>query len=797
MGGGSRNQCCYLQVLGLGCDTGDTLPSVLLFFDNERYLFNIGEGFQKFTLENKIKSAKLDGIFLTRTTTEAAGGLPGMLLTLADKVFSGNRELSSYKKGGGNFGADFSHTRESFLSVYGPKGMNAFTNCLRTYVNVRDIKLKVKEIGEEEEEAGAQSNGSSGYIGSGSGSSNEGMMFRKHTLVKNSIVEISSVVVDAEENEGEEGEEERYAHADKRQRTDAAEDANGSASASGRQSSSEKDIDVQVTVSMYVVDLCDIPGKFLPKKAIELGVPKGPAFGKLCRGESVMSSYGNFVAPHEVMEASTPGPTTVILDLPTVKHLKSLGRKGVVEHFVSEAKEKESKKIVVIHLSPSEVLNSEEFPKFLSKWPGCTEHIVVRDKDSVNQSIFSSATRLQSELHELHPDFFPLHETSGSSAIQSEKSLLATAAADGVIRGINLLKYHLRPMSKYGSDKSETIIGESCAAEKKRTVVQNLEEKKLHLMTNVITTDNVSKPACVSEASETELEVTFLGTGSAIPSKYRNLSGIYCHLFERGGILLDCGEGACGQLVRRYGANFEAVMTNLKLVWISHIHADHHSGLPSLLRMQNKITKGSGEPLIVVGPRPLRRVLDMYSKIQFVPIDFIDCRQTVSGISGAASAAPGSLGARLDSLGISSLRSVEVIHSCYNCFGVVIEGKQGWKLSYSGDTIPCDAFVKAALGSTIFIHEATFENGLLEEAKAKKHSLAGEAIESGRRANAYRTILTHFSQRYPKIPVIDESYTTSTCIAFDLMTFNLCNIEQLPRVVPDVAFQFESDPPAE
>ena len=61
-GGGGKNQSCYLQVLGLGCDTLDTIPSVLLFFDKERYLFNIGEGFQKFSLEHKIKMAKIDAI---------------------------------------------------------------------------------------------------------------------------------------------------------------------------------------------------------------------------------------------------------------------------------------------------------------------------------------------------------------------------------------------------------------------------------------------------------------------------------------------------------------------------------------------------------------------------------------------------------------------------------------------------------------------------------------------------------------------------------------------------------------
>lgn len=59
-------------------------------------------------------------------------------------------------------------------------------------------------------------------------------------------------------------------------------------------------------------------------------------------------------------------------------------------------------------------------------------------------------------------------------------------------------------------------------------------------------------PECILKSSREEMEVVFLGTGSSQPSKYRNVSGIYVHLFENGGILLDCGEGTYAQLKRRY-----------------------------------------------------------------------------------------------------------------------------------------------------------------------------------------------------------------------------------------------------
>lgn len=59
-------------------------------------------------------------------------------------------------------------------------------------------------------------------------------------------------------------------------------------------------------------------------------------------------------------------------------------------------------------------------------------------------------------------------------------------------------------------------------------------------------------PPCLQGVSREEMEMVFLGTGSSQPSKYRNVSAIYVHLFDRGGVMLDCGEGTYAQLKRRY-----------------------------------------------------------------------------------------------------------------------------------------------------------------------------------------------------------------------------------------------------
>jgi ribonuclease Z len=84
-----------------------------------------------------------------------------------------------------------------------------------------------------------------------------------------------------------------------------------------------------------------------------------------------------------------------------------------------------------------------------------------------------------------------------------------------------------------------------------------------------------------------------------------------------------------------------------------------------------------------------------------------------------------------------------------------------------------------------------------DEAVARNHSTTREAIGVGASAGAYRTILTHFSQRYPKIPVIDEVDTERACVAFDLMSVNLADLPVLPKVLPHLKVLFKDELAAE
>lgn len=136
-------------------------------------------------------------------------------------------------------------------------------------------------------------------------------------------------------------------------------------------------------------------------------------------------------------------------------------------------------------------------------------------------------------------------------------------------------------------------------------------------------------------------------------------------------------------------------------------------------------------------------------------------------------------------LGLCSLRTCVVVH-CPNAFGVTmtINQDQPFKLTYSGDTKPCDTLTELGLNSTLLIHEATMEDELIDDALAKMHSTVSQAIEQGHKMNAKYILLTHFSQRYAKIPRIEKHLTDNVGISFDNMEVVLSDLNDLNMLYP-------------
>ena len=123
-----------------------------------------------------------------------------------------------------------------------------------------------------------------------------------------------------------------------------------------------------------------------------------------------------------------------------------------------------------------------------------------------------------------------------------------------------------------------------------------------------------------------DLKLTFLGTGCAAPSKYRNSSGILINIpsadcMYSNCILLDCGEGVVNQMYALYSGNtvlFDKILLSISLIWISHHHADHHCGVSMLvqtIQTARKRLKSSGagsifQKILLIGSKAVIRYRD-------------------------------------------------------------------------------------------------------------------------------------------------------------------------------------------
>ncbi|XP_039125249.1 tRNase Z TRZ3, mitochondrial-like isoform X1 [Dioscorea cayenensis subsp. rotundata] len=891
---------CYVQILGTGMDTQDTSPSVLLFFDKQRFIFNTGEGLQRFCTEHKIKLSKIDHMFLTRVCSETAGGLPGLLLSLAGM---GEEGMS--------------------VNIWGPSDLNYLVDAMKSFIPNAAMVHTHSFGAMENSDHTTFSNSEAG----------------KHTdpivLIDDEVVRISAILL-RPRNSG--------------KLTDVMNESNVSLLTSlAREHNTDQIHDPLVQCSdnilikkesplkpgdiavLYACELPEIKGKFDPDKAASLGLKPGPKYRELQLGNSVMSDRLNImVHPSDVLGPSSPGPIILLVDCPSGVHIPDLlSAESLKCYYVDSVdQQRECTKTVncIIHLGPASVTKRLEYQKWMERFAHAQHIMAGHEMKNVEIPILRSSARISSRLNYLCPQLFPapslqsLHINGQSLKLDGSCEASSSSICEN-ISAENLLKFHLRPYAQLGLDRSaipsslkttevvNELLSEIPEIVDISTHVSqlwhgNLEENhdalpKDHIdmveepwirESACVPSENMGEqmaaasrndfscpkgswenkvehssevPACLNNISREDMEIILLGTGSSQPSKYRNVSSIFINLFSRGSLLLDCGEGTLAQLKRRFGVKgADDAVKSLKFIWISHIHADHHAGIARVLSLRCQLLKDvPHEPLLVIGPRPLKQFLNAYSRLEDLDVQFLDCRHTTeesleslnlvrnSGkdcspeyadkdyvgeknefprsqkLKSTLFSQSGKMqsfwkrhGSPVDTTtvlpqlmnlkhvlkeaGLETSYSVPVVH-CPHAFGIVLKaavrinnmGKSipGWKFVYSGDTRPCQALIDASHDATVLIHEATFEDNLEDEAIAKNHSTTKEAIKVGTSAGAYRVILTHFSQRYPKFPVFDERHMRNTCIAFDLMSVNVADLPVLPKVLPYLKVLFRNE----
>jgi ribonuclease Z len=299
-------------------------------------------------------------------------------------------------------------------------------------------------------------------------------------------------------------------------------------------------------------------------------------------------------------------------------------------------------------------------------------------------------------------------------------------------------------------------------------------------------------------------ELIFTGTASAVPCKHRNVTGMMLKQSDGRSIVLDIGEGTIGQLLRMKwnesistdqlgddsAFNVNALYDKIKAVWISHPHADHHLGLMRLLK-----DRQCTEKLLIIAPTPLFRFLD---EISVIDPDIhgtyisIDCKDLVGETPQSA------IHQRtIESiLGMTNCRAVPVAH-CAHAYAVILDGTSFGTVVYSGDCRPSTQLAKIAKGADLLIHEATFENGMEADAVLKKHSTIDEALNVGCQMECKCIVLTHFSQRYSKIPPNpskpDDMYPFPIVFAYDCMKLKPHTLFTASKLTPALRLLFADD----
>ena len=234
------------------------------------------------------------------------------------------------------------------------------------------------------------------------------------------------------------------------------------------------------------------------------------------------------------------------------------------------------------------------------------------------------------------------------------------------------------------------------------------------------------------------------------------------------------------------GTQVSMKMLNLKwkkisAIFISHMHADHVTGLPGMLMLSSQVDRT--EPLYIVGPAKLqeyvetqRRILDMYINYE---IRFIAVEPGVvySGDGFSIQAFPlihtkpcygyslveeirkgeffpdkaralgipmGKLWGKLQSGESVTLDDGRVITSDM----VMGEERDGRKISYVTDSLYFESIADYVHDSDILFCEGMFEAALRDTAREKKHMTAREAAMIARDSYSHKLCLQHYSPRY-------------------------------------------------
>ena len=308
------------------------------------------------------------------------------------------------------------------------------------------------------------------------------------------------------------------------------------------------------------------------------------------------------------------------------------------------------------------------------------------------------------------------------------------------------------------------------------------------------------------------MNITFLGTSSGVPTLTRNVSSLALKLSQKAEVwLFDCGEGTQHQLIKS-----TIKSSQIRKIFITHMHGDHIYGLPGLLATLG--LSGNSKGIDIYGPSNLKNFIssalkNSYCKISF-PLKFFEVESSAKTNVNLfedelMEVKCASLKHRLPAFGyrvnekdkpgqfnLEKAKKLNIpegpiygrLHSGQRVKledGRILNGsdfcgepRKGESFVYCTDTIFSKRAVELSKNVDLLVHESTFSDKDEEMAFEKLHSTTIMAAKTALLSNAKKLVLTHISPRYtPKslvkpIDLLNEAKQIfpNTFLAKDFLT---------------------------
>jgi ribonuclease Z len=273
-----------------------------------------------------------------------------------------------------------------------------------------------------------------------------------------------------------------------------------------------------------------------------------------------------------------------------------------------------------------------------------------------------------------------------------------------------------------------------------------------------------------------KVKIVVLGSAASAPTKDRNLSSVALK-YMGNWLLFECPEGNQRQMMT-YGVSY----MKISHIFLSHFHGDHVLGLPGLLATMSMHQRDS--PITIVGPKGVKELVRKAIELSMIKVNFeINTIEARKGIIvqendfyvrafPLAHDVPcfGYAFKQEDKLGeFSRKKALELEIPEGPLWGKLQKGEvithkgkkikpaevldetkavSGKKISVVFDTRPNKIYFNEVKESDLLVHEATFNEKMLERAKETRHSTAKEAARVAGQTHCKKLLLIHISARH-------------------------------------------------